>query len=187
MNGLRITTAAPASFALPSITPTRRVVAAARSGLLVDRLESLGFAHPSRGQYLRLPLARFATWGRVAGRGILSLIIISGVIVTIRYRLIVLLVTMLALESLYIGWEDIERPKFYLHLIIDLYSLLFIAFVVVLTLKQVFRFGPITSRRIQGYVAVYLLLRLLWAVSYEIVATLEPGSFSIGPQQGSGG
>ncbi|MGH7840312.1 MAG: potassium channel family protein [Candidatus Binataceae bacterium] len=132
-----------------------------------------------------IPLAQFATWGRFAARGILSPIIISGVIATVRDARIVVLATLLALASLFVGWEDVERPNFYLHLFNDLDSILFIGFLVVLILRQVLRAGPITSRRLEGSVAVYLLLGLLWAVSYQMVELLRPGSFRM-PAQGGG-
>src|SRR5262249_31801242 len=38
-------------------------------------------------------------------------------------------------------------------------------------------------RRVQGSVAVYLLLGLFWAVSYQLVELLQPGSFSIGARK----
>jgi len=129
-------------------------------------------------------LAQFATWGRLAGRAILSLIIISGLIATVRDRRIILLAIALTVVSLFVGWEDVERPHLYLHLFNNLYSWVFIALLIVLILRQVFREGPITSRRVQGSIAVYMLLGLLWAVSYEIVELLNPGSFSIASQRG---
>jgi hypothetical protein len=137
------------------------------------------------GNIFVVPLAEFATWGRLTARGILSLIIISGVLATVRDRRLVLLAIALAVGSLFVGWEDVERPNLYLHLFNDLYSLLFIGFLVVLILRQVLRAGPITWRRVQGSVAVYLLLGLLWAVSYGIIELLQPGSFSIRAQNRS--
>ena len=136
------------------------------------------------GNIFILPLAQFATWGRVAARAILSLIIISGVIATLRDRRIVLLAIALVLGSLFVGWGDVERPNLYLDLFNDLYSLLFIGFLVALIFRQIFRTGPITSRRIQGSVAVYLLLGLLWAVWYDIIEVLQPRSFGILTQEG---
>ncbi|MGH7837065.1 MAG: potassium channel family protein [Candidatus Binataceae bacterium] len=106
-------------------------------------------------------------------------------IATVRDARIVVLATLLALASLFVGWEDVERPNFYLHLFNDLDSILFIGFLVVLILRQVLRAGPITSRRLEGSVAVYLLLGLLWAVSYQMVELLRPGSFRM-PAQGGG-
>jgi voltage-gated potassium channel len=136
------------------------------------------------GNIFILPLAQFATWGRFAAGAILSLIIISGVIATLRDRRIVLLAIALTLGSLFVGWVDFERPNLYLDLFNDLYSLLFIGFLVALIFRQISRTGPITSRRIQGSVSVYLLLGLLWAIWYEIIELLQPGSFTILAQKG---
>jgi hypothetical protein len=89
--------------------------------------------------------------------------------------------------SLFLGWEGFERSSPYLDLSDDLYSLLFLGFLVVLILRQVLRAGPITTRRVQGSVAVYLLLGFVWAVCYEIVELLQPGSFGVFGKKGKAG
>ncbi|HLW71062.1 MAG TPA: potassium channel family protein [Candidatus Binataceae bacterium] len=136
------------------------------------------------GNIFILPLAQFATWGRLGARSLMSLIIISGVMATVRDRRIILIASALALASFGIGWEDLERPNLYLHLLNNLDSVLFISFLIVLLTRQTFRAGPITPRRVQGSVAVYLLLGFLWSVLYEIVELLQPGSFSIVARNG---
>jgi hypothetical protein len=45
-------------------------------------------------------------------------------------------------------------------------------------LGQVFRDGPVSHHRIQGAIAVYLLLGMAWAALYELVGLLVPGSFT---------
>jgi hypothetical protein len=75
-----------------------------------------------------VPLAQFATWGRLSGRAILSLIIISGLIATVRDRRIILLAVALTVVSVVVGWEDAERPNLYLHLFNNLYSWVFTVF-----------------------------------------------------------
>jgi hypothetical protein len=45
-------------------------------------------------------------------------------------------------------------------------------------MAQVYRAGPVTSHRIQGAVAVYLLLGLVWASAYALVHHLRPGAFT---------
>jgi hypothetical protein len=137
------------------------------------------------GNIFIVPLVEFATWGRFAARAILSLIIISGVIATVRHRHIVALTIVLALTSLLVGWQVVEHPNLYLHLFNDLISLLFLGFLVALILRQVLRAGPITSRRVQGSVAVYLLLGLLWAIPYEMIELLHPGSFGFALKGGA--
>ena len=53
---------------------------------------------------------------------------------------------------------------------------LFVFLVVVLTLT--FRSGVINFHRIQGAVAAYLLLGVLWAHAYALLASLRPDAFS---------
>jgi hypothetical protein len=57
----------------------------------------------------------------------------------------------------------------------ELVSLLLLLVVV---LGQTFRAGPVTGHRIQGGIAGYLLLGLVWAQAYALVEILHPGSFS---------
>jgi hypothetical protein len=52
-------------------------------------------------------------------------------------------------------------------------------------LALVVRRGPITPRRIQGAIAVYLLLGFIWAQLYELVALWRPGAFT-GAVEGMG-
>ena len=57
------------------------------------------------------------------------------------------------------------------------FSALFCAILAVVVLTQVFREGPITSHRIQGAIAVYLLLGLGWAFTYAVIDLHWPGAF----------
>jgi hypothetical protein len=57
-------------------------------------------------------------------------------------------------------------------------SLLSLVAFLVVVLGQTLRTGPVTLHRIQGGVAAYLLLGVIWAHAYSLVALLRPGSFS---------
>ena len=57
-------------------------------------------------------------------------------------------------------------------------SLLSLLLFLVVVLGQTLRRGPVTFHRIQGAVAAYLLLGILWAHAYALVAHLRPGAFS---------
>ena len=50
-------------------------------------------------------------------------------------------------------------------------------------LTQTLRAGPVTFHRIQGAVAAYLMLGLLWGHAYALVASLWPAAFSGAPQR----
>jgi hypothetical protein len=57
-------------------------------------------------------------------------------------------------------------------------SLLSFMLLLVVVLGQTLRSGPITFYRIQGAVAAYVLLGVIWAHAYSLLAILRPGAFS---------
>ena len=50
-------------------------------------------------------------------------------------------------------------------------------------LAQTFRKGPVNVHRIQGAIAGYLLLGLVWTAAYDLVGDLVPGAFVTGHGQ----
>jgi voltage-gated potassium channel Kch len=52
-----------------------------------------------------------------------------------------------------------------------------VAIICLVLLSQIFRTGIVTSARVQGAIAVYLLLGVGWAHCYHIANRLTPGSF----------
>jgi hypothetical protein len=69
---------------------------------------------------------------------------------------------------------------------VEIASLVSLALLFLVVLLQTFRSGPITFHRIQGAVAAYLLLGVIWAFAYSLVELLRPGSFS-GPVRAADG
>lgn len=58
----------------------------------------------------------------------------------------------------------------------------------VVVLWQVYREGPVTVHRIQGAIAAYLLVSLIFAIAYSLIEHLQPGSFQVpSAQPHSGG
>ena len=70
--------------------------------------------------------------------------------------------------------------------VIRLTSLLSLVLLLVVVLGQSFRRGPVTFHRIQGGIAAYLLLGVIWAQAFGLVDLLRPGAFS-GPVNVTGG
>jgi Ion channel len=58
---------------------------------------------------------------------------------------------------------------------------LFLGSLIGVVLVEVFREGEITFHRIQGAIAGYLLLGILWTVAYRLVYVLKPDAFQLGP------
>jgi hypothetical protein len=69
---------------------------------------------------------------------------------------------------------------------VRLSGLLSLALLLVVVLARTFRGGAVTFHRIQGAVAAYLVLGVLWAEAYGLVALLRPGAFSGSVDLGQG-
>jgi hypothetical protein len=63
-------------------------------------------------------------------------------------------------------------------------AMLFLIVVAGAVLSRVLGGGRITTHRIQGAVAVYLMLGLIWASAYSLVFLCDPTSFDLGPSTG---
>jgi hypothetical protein len=68
-------------------------------------------------------------------------------------------------------------------------SLVALFLFLVVVLGRTLRDGPVTARRLHGGVAAYLLLGVLWAYAYALVALLHAGAFSgpVNPADGARG
>ena len=71
------------------------------------------------------------------------------------------------------------RPDGIAPLISTLLGLLFLAFITAVVFQSVVAKGRVTNDKIAGAISVYLLLGLLWALLYGIVATLDPDAFRV--------
>ena len=60
-----------------------------------------------------------------------------------------------------------------------LLSMLSVVGMVIVVLWQVYREGPVTGHRVRGAVAAYLLIAILFAYSYTLIAYLVPGAFQL--------
>ena len=60
-----------------------------------------------------------------------------------------------------------------------LFSILSVIGMVVVVLWQVYREGPVTGHRVRGAVAAYLLIAILFAYGYTLIAYLVPSAFQL--------
>lgn len=122
------------------------------------------------------------------GNFLFSLLLVSGVAAVRREKpWIFHLVAAIALGSLIARWlarfvfpEDFEKWN----AASDIVAMATFALVV---LGKVLRPGTITRHRLEGAVAVYLLIGLLWANAYEWVWLVHPGAFTGSGLEGGGG
>lgn len=120
------------------------------------------------------PLLPPGTGRSRAGDVLYALLLLSGVLASrTGPRLFLLPAAAVAIAAHFGSWF-LPVPEPWI-LATNLASLL-VFLVVVLTLTL--RAGPVTFHRIQGAVAAYLLLGLLWGHAYALVASLRPHAFS---------
>ena len=106
-----------------------------------------------------------------------GLVLVSGVAATTRNTAVLVVFTIVAVVSVVVHWVRYVNPTPMLQLGDVGASLVSCAMLTIILLVQVFREGEVTSARVQGAVAVYLLLAMTWAFAYAIVALLDPNAF----------
>lgn len=111
---------------------------------------------------------------------VFSLLLLTGVLALTRYKAIQIVFGVIVGLIMLVRWGRLLFGAVWLAGWDIFFSLVsFVAFVIVV-LVYVFREGQITSYRIQGAVAAYLMLAMSFAMAYFLLEFLTPGSFRFG-------
>lgn len=125
------------------------------------------------------PLGYLDIVGRFIVDTFFSLLLISGIAsLPKRHKGASIVVGVVVVITLIFRWSDFIEPSHLLDILDYLATIASIILFCVVILAQVLKNGPITFRRIQGAIAVYLLLGLGWAHAYELIEYLSPGAFA---------
>ena len=116
--------------------------------------------------------------GRLLGDALVSLMLISGAAAVADRSRAVLIVSVLTVAALLVRWTSWFFPTADLAVWREIFTLATLVALCCVVLALVFRHGPITTRRMEGAIAVYLLLGFTWAHAYELVALWHPGAFT---------
>jgi len=122
--------------------------------------------------------------GRLLGDALVSVMLVSGA-AAVADRQSMLIVSVITVPALLVRWTSWFFPTADLAVWREISTLATLVVLCGVVLALVVRRGPITARRIQGAIAVYLLLGFIWAEAYELVALWHPGAFT-GTVHGSG-
>jgi ion channel len=133
-------------------------------------LITLGFILPSLG-FGKSDEVLYSDW-------VFSLMLISGVAIAWGQRWLFLLSFCVASATLAVRWMAFLTPTQTLQVWSGIWSLVAILVIALVLLAQVFRSGPVTSYRVQGAIAVYVLFGAGWAHAYHLTGMLHPGSFN---------
>ena len=119
------------------------------------------------------------SFGRLLAHIFFSLVIVAGVLITFQKKWLSFFVIVLAVVSLALNWAEEIRPGKDLAVLTTGLSLIFLGILLAVVIAQVFREGKVTSHRIRGAIAIYLLLGALWAFMYQMVALNIPQAFRL--------
>lgn len=109
---------------------------------------------------------------------LLSLVLISGTFAVERRNLRRIALTLMVV-SLLTRWATYVHPSRDLVLVATSLGIVFFTFAIVVVLGRVFAAGPVTRYRVEGAVAVYLLVALTFGSVYALIVQIDPNAFSI--------
>jgi Ion channel len=118
-------------------------------------------------------------FGRLVAHIFFSLIIVAGVLTTFKQRWLSFFVIVLAVACLALNWAEEIRPGEGLTVLTTVLTLIYLGMLLAVVIAQVFRDGPVTRHRIRGAIVIYLLLGVMWAFAYQVVALTSPQAFRL--------
>jgi hypothetical protein len=124
------------------------------------------------------PLTSLGVTGRLLFDIFFSMLLISGIASMSRRRRVFITLAGISIVALAIRWIDSFNASSLLDVLNSLATITAIILFSTVVLSQVLKKGPITAHRIQGAIAVYLLIGLAWAHTYELIEYLSPGAFT---------
>ena len=122
------------------------------------------------------PLVATGVTGVLVFDVLFSFLLVTGVFAVSPRRSLVIGISALTLTTLVLRWASFSGAA--LGLLDAAFSILSLSVLTALVLREVFRDGPVTGYRIQGAVAVYLLLGMNWTLAYEMLLRIRPDAFA---------
>jgi hypothetical protein len=123
--------------------------------------------------------------GRLIADALISLMLVSGAGSAADRPRTVLIVSAIAVAALLVRWASWLYPAAGLTVWREISTLVSLAALCWVTLALVLRPGRVTTRRIEGAIAFYLLLGFTWAQAYELMSLWHPDAFA-GAVDGTG-
>lgn len=113
----------------------------------------------------------------LVNNAIFFLLLMTGVLTVTKRKSIQALLAMVVVLAIATRWASLFMQIPGLKILDGIFMLICITGFLAIVLWQVYREGPVTAHRIQGAVAAYLLLSILFAVGFGLLENIRPGSF----------
>lgn len=143
-----------------------------------DRSLSALLFYLALNTFLIVPFAHFRA-GELSFAIVYSLILLSGVFAIGENMKAKVAILILAALSFLAQWALRFQDALFLHLADDTLASLFFLALIVIVLRHIFREGDVTFHRIQGAIAVYLLIGLVFSRAYHIIYLVDPAGFQM--------
>jgi hypothetical protein len=121
-----------------------------------------------------VPMVTLSRFGRIGIGLMFALMLFSGAVATVRKMILMYLVIALTVFELAADLVVEFKPSFGHWGWDTALKISGLAILVVMTLRQTFRPGPVSVYRIMGGVAAYLLIGLSWAFGYKLLMEERP-------------
>jgi len=121
-----------------------------------------------------VPMITLSRYGRIGLGLMFALMLFSGAVASIRKRIPMCLVIVLTVVEFTAELIVEFNPSFSYRSWDTALKICGLAILVVMTLKQTFRPGPVSAHRVMGGVAAYLLIGLTWAFGYKLLMEERP-------------
>jgi len=108
-----------------------------------------------------------------------SAILVTAIYTVSQNRRLFIVGILLLLPAIIGGWSMYFTESLMPELVGRSFSALFLAFVTIVMMSNVFREQEVTLDTISGALCVYLLIGLTWTFVYSVLEFLEPGSFAV--------
>lgn len=121
-----------------------------------------------------VPMVTLSRYGRIGLGLIFALMVFSGAVATIRKRVLMYLVIALTVLEFAADLIVEFNPSFGHPGWDTALKISGLAILLVMTLRQTFRPGPVNVHRVMGGVAAYLLIGVTWAFAYKLLMEERP-------------
>jgi hypothetical protein len=121
-----------------------------------------------------VPMVTLSRFGRIGIGLMFALMLFSGAVATVRKTILMYLVIALTVLEFAADLVVEFKPSFGHWGCDTALKISGLAILVVMTLRQTFRPGPVSVHRVMGGVAAYLLIGLTWAFGYKLLMEERP-------------
>jgi hypothetical protein len=116
--------------------------------------------------------------GRLVADLAFSALLVAGAFTAAESRRVRLAVVAFTAATLLLRWAAAGAPSVALAIGREASILVMLLLFAVVVAARAYRPGPVTHHRIQGAIAVLLLIGLVWAHAYELLHLIHPEAFS---------